>query len=53
MSAVAVPIGAVSACVAWALLKVIGLITNLVFYQQVSTVLRVRLVAPQWTRRSA
>ncbi|HET8584003.1 MAG TPA: chloride channel protein [Jatrophihabitans sp.] len=39
---VALPIGAVSACVAWALLRLIGLITNLIFYERVET----RLVAP-------
>jgi Chloride channel protein EriC len=39
---VALPIGAVSACVAWALLRLIGLITNLIFYERVDT----RLVAP-------
>ena len=38
----AVPIGAVSAVVAWALLRLIGLITNAVFYQLVDT----DLVAP-------
>jgi H+/Cl- antiporter ClcA len=38
----ALPIGAVSALVAWALLRLIGLITNAVFYQRVST----QLVAP-------
>ncbi|HEX8753613.1 MAG TPA: chloride channel protein [Solirubrobacterales bacterium] len=42
IAAFAVPIGAVSACVAWALLRLIGLITNLVFYQRVGTA----LVAP-------
>jgi H+/Cl- antiporter ClcA/CBS domain-containing protein len=42
VAAVALPIGAVSACVAWALLRLIGLITNLVFYERVDTT----LVAP-------
>jgi H+/Cl- antiporter ClcA/CBS domain-containing protein len=42
IAALALPVGAVSACVAWALLKVIGLITNAVFYQRLDT----RLVAP-------
>ena len=42
IAALAVPIGAVSAVVAWALLKLIGLITNAVFYQRVDTA----LVAP-------
>jgi CIC family chloride channel protein len=39
---VALPLGALSALVAFALLRLIGLITNLVFYARVST----RLVAP-------
>ena len=42
IAAFALPIGAVSAGVAWALLRLIGLITNLVFYQRVGTA----LVAP-------
>jgi chloride channel protein, CIC family len=42
ITAFALPIGALSACVAWALLRLIGLITNLVFYQRVGTA----LVAP-------
>jgi H+/Cl- antiporter ClcA/CBS domain-containing protein len=42
ITALAVPIGAVAACVSWALLNLIGLITNAVFYQRVST----HLVAP-------
>jgi chloride channel protein, CIC family len=42
IAAYAVPIGAVSACVAWGLLRLIGLITNAVFYQRIDT----RLVAP-------
>jgi chloride channel protein, CIC family len=40
--ALALPIGALSACVAWALLRLIGLITNLVFYQRAA----MTLVAP-------
>jgi H+/Cl- antiporter ClcA len=40
--AFALPIGALSAGVAWCLLRLIGLITNLVFYQRVGTA----LVAP-------
>jgi chloride channel protein, CIC family len=42
ITALALPIGAVSAVVAWALIKLIGLITNAVFYQRVDTA----LVAP-------
>ena len=42
IAAFAVPIGALSACVAWALLRLIGLITNVVFYQRLGTA----LVAP-------
>jgi H+/Cl- antiporter ClcA len=42
ITALAVPIGAVSAVVAWALLRLIGLITNGVFYHRVGTA----LVAP-------
>jgi H+/Cl- antiporter ClcA len=42
IAACAVPIGAFSAGVAWTLLRLIGLITNLVFYQRVGTA----LVAP-------
>ncbi|MGN6372396.1 MAG: chloride channel protein [Solirubrobacteraceae bacterium] len=42
IAALAAPLGALSACVAWALLRLIGLITNLVFYQRVAT----KLVAP-------
>jgi len=42
IAALAIPIGALSACVAWVLLRLIGLITNLVFYQRVGTA----LVAP-------
>jgi CIC family chloride channel protein len=40
--AFALPIGALSAGVAWCLLRLIGLITNLVFYQRIGTA----LVAP-------
>ncbi len=42
IAAFAAPIGALSAVVAWALLRLIGLITNLVFYQRIGTA----LVAP-------
>ncbi|HET7529426.1 MAG TPA: chloride channel protein [Mycobacteriales bacterium] len=42
VSALAVPIGALAACVAWMLLRLIGLITNLVFYSRVAT----SLIAP-------
>ncbi|MGN6257987.1 MAG: chloride channel protein [Solirubrobacterales bacterium] len=42
IAGLALPIGALSACVAWALLRLIGLITNLVFYQRFG----VGLVAP-------
>jgi CIC family chloride channel protein len=42
IAALAVPVGAVSACVAWGLLRLIGLITNGVFYGRLDT----RLVAP-------
>jgi len=42
VAALAVPIGALSAAVAWALLRLIGLITNLVFYARADT----SLVAP-------
>jgi H+/Cl- antiporter ClcA len=42
ISALALPIGAVSACVSWALLRLIGLITNAVFYHRLAT----PLVAP-------
>jgi H+/Cl- antiporter ClcA len=48
IAAFAVPIGAVSAAVAWALLRLIGLITNLVFYQRWGTA----LVAPGATHHS-
>ncbi len=40
--ALALPIGGLCACVAWTLLRLIGLITNLVFYQRLGTA----LVAP-------
>jgi CIC family chloride channel protein len=42
IAALAVPVGVVSAVVAWALLRLIGLITNAVFYQRLGT----SLVAP-------
>ncbi|MGH2974139.1 MAG: chloride channel protein [Solirubrobacterales bacterium] len=42
IAAFAAPIGALSAGVAWCLLRLIGLITNLVFYQRLGTA----LVAP-------
>jgi H+/Cl- antiporter ClcA len=42
VAALAVPIGALSACVAWALLRLIGIITNGVFYGRFAT----SLVAP-------
>ena len=42
IAALAVFVGAVSACVAWALLRLIGLITNAIFYARLDT----RLVAP-------
>src|SRR5690348_10401099 len=42
IAGLAIPIGAVAACVAWLLLKLIGLITNAVFYHRVDT----SLVAP-------
>ena len=42
ITVLAIPIGAVSAVVAWALLRLIGLITNAIFYQRVDT----SLVAP-------
>ncbi|HEY2479481.1 MAG TPA: chloride channel protein, partial [Solirubrobacterales bacterium] len=42
ITAFALPIGALSAGVAWCLLRLIGLITNLVFYQRFGTA----LVAP-------
>src|SRR5580704_15043588 len=37
ISGLAIGIGLVSACVAWALLKLIGLFTNLFFFQRWST----------------
>src|SRR5699024_5307732 len=42
IAALAVPVGAVSALLSWCLLRLIGLITNAVFYQRFGT----RLVAP-------
>ncbi len=42
IAALAVPVGVASALSAWCLLKLIGLITNLVFYQRVNTA----MVAP-------
>jgi H+/Cl- antiporter ClcA len=42
ITGLALPVGAVSACVAWALLRLIGLITNGVFYHRVGT----SLIAP-------
>ena len=42
IAALAAPVGAVSACVAWALLRLIGLISNAVFYHRIET----GLVAP-------
>jgi H+/Cl- antiporter ClcA len=42
IAALALPIGAVSACLSWALLRLIGLITNAVFYHRLAT----PLVAP-------
>jgi hypothetical protein len=42
ITGLSLPIGAVAACVSWALLRLIGLITNAAFYQRVST----DLVAP-------
>jgi chloride channel protein, CIC family len=48
IAALAVPIGALGACLAWALLRLIGLITNLVFYDRFGTA----LVAPGEGRHS-
>jgi len=42
IAALALPIGALGACLAWVLLRLIGLITNLVFYDRFGTA----LVAP-------
>jgi H+/Cl- antiporter ClcA len=42
ITALALPVGAVSAVVAWALLRLIGIITNAIFYERFDT----RLVAP-------
>jgi H+/Cl- antiporter ClcA len=39
IAALALPIGAIGACLAWMLLRLIGLITNLVFYDRFGTVL--------------
>jgi H+/Cl- antiporter ClcA/CBS domain-containing protein len=48
ITGLAIPIGAVAACVAWALLRLIGLITNGVFYHRWSTA----LVAPGATHHN-
>ena len=40
MTALAMPIGAAAACAAWVLQRLIGLITNAVFHQQLSWALR-------------
>ncbi|HTP29170.1 MAG TPA: chloride channel protein [Anaeromyxobacteraceae bacterium] len=50
ISALAVPVGAMAAVVADALLKLIGLITNLVFYQRFATALVApgRVAHPWW-----
>jgi H+/Cl- antiporter ClcA len=48
VAAWALPVGAVSAFAAWALLRLIGLITNAVFYQRVGA----SLVAPGGTHHS-
>lgn len=42
IAALAIPVGAIAAVVAWALLRLIGLITNAIFYQRIDTA----LVAP-------
>ncbi|MGH2890767.1 MAG: chloride channel protein [Solirubrobacteraceae bacterium] len=42
ITAMAVPVGAVAACVAWALLRLIGLITNGIFFERLNS----RLVLP-------
>jgi H+/Cl- antiporter ClcA len=42
ITALALPVGAIAGVAAWALLRLVGLITNAVFYQRVSTA----LVAP-------
>ena len=39
ITALSLPIGAVAAVAAWALLRLVGLITNAVFYQRASTAL--------------
>jgi len=48
ITGLALPIGAAAAVVAWALLRLIGLITNLVFYQRVAT----NLIAPGATHHN-
>ena len=48
ITALTIPIGALSACVAWALLRAIGFITNGVFYHRIDT----RLVAPDSTHHN-
>jgi H+/Cl- antiporter ClcA/CBS domain-containing protein len=48
ITGLAIPIGAVSALVAWLLLRLIGLITNAVFYQRFS----IALVAPGLTHHN-
>jgi H+/Cl- antiporter ClcA/CBS domain-containing protein len=48
ITALALPIGAVAACVAWLLLRLIGLITNAIFYQRLDT----SLVAPGATNHN-
>jgi H+/Cl- antiporter ClcA/CBS domain-containing protein len=48
IAALALPIGAAGACLAWLLLRLIGLITNAVFYQRWATT----LVAPGRTHHS-
>jgi len=48
ITALALPVGAVSALVAWLLLRLIGLITNAVFYQRFGTA----LVAPGATHHN-
>jgi CIC family chloride channel protein len=48
ITGLALPIGAVSAVVAWGLLRLIGLITNGVFYHRIGT----HLVAPDGTHHN-
>ncbi|MGH3262692.1 MAG: chloride channel protein, partial [Trebonia sp.] len=43
VTALALPVGAASACVAWALLRLIGFLTNVIFYERFDST---RLVAP-------